>query len=152
MPVLASAVEQQEAADAADTLETLTDDEAADVLEQMEDRSAADALAEMETPLAMTVLDDLVVEGKQAYAARLIDLMAPDDGADLLRGLDDQLRDHLSHCLRDRVASGRTDCRQTVIPAHDEAGRHHPLRALTTGDVVGVIGGIEREAEGVAVV
>ena len=36
VPVLAGAVEQQEAADAADTLESLEEQEAAEVLEQME--------------------------------------------------------------------------------------------------------------------
>jgi magnesium transporter len=86
LPILASAVEQQEAADAADTLEKLEDEEAVEVLEAMDDQLAAEALAEMETPLAVSVFDD-VVEDDPGYAARLIGLMAPDDAADLLQAL-----------------------------------------------------------------
>ena len=75
VPVLASAVEQQEAADAADTLEALDETEAADVLEQMDDLAAAKALAEMEIPLAGGIVQDLVDEDLD-YAARLLTLMA----------------------------------------------------------------------------
>ncbi len=92
--VLAGAVEQQEAADAADTLERLEEEEAADVLEQMEDRVAAQALAEMEAPLATGVLEDLTDEDP-AYVARLLELMAPDDAADLLQTLDEPQRAQL---------------------------------------------------------
>ena len=56
---LATAVTKQKAADAADTLEALADDEAAEVIELMEDQAAADALAEMEVPLAVTIVEDL---------------------------------------------------------------------------------------------
>lgn len=92
VPVLASAVEQQEAADAADVLETLDEEQAADVLEQMDDQSAAEALAEMQTPLAVGVLRD-VIEEELAYAARLLAVMAPDDAADLLQALDESYRE-----------------------------------------------------------
>jgi magnesium transporter len=85
VPVLAEAVGQQEAADAADTLEYLEDEEAADVLEAMDDHAAADALAEMQPPLAAGVIIDWLDEGRSDYAAELVTLMAPDDGADLLQ-------------------------------------------------------------------
>ena len=97
VPVLAEAVEQQEAADAADTLETLAEEEAADVLEQMDDQAAAQALAEMQTPLAVGVMQDLVDEDL-AYAARLVDEMAPDDAADLLQAM--------GHSYREEVLAG----------------------------------------------
>ena len=89
--VLADAVQQQEAADAADTLETLQQEEAAEVLEQMDDQSAADALAEMQMPLAVGVMEDLV-EDDLAYATRLLELMAPDDAADLLQAMGESYR------------------------------------------------------------
>jgi magnesium transporter len=94
VPVLASAVAEQEAADAADTLETLQEEQAADVLEQMDDRTAAEALAEMQGPLAAGVLQDLVEEDL-AYAARLVSLMAPDDAADLLQAVDETAREEV---------------------------------------------------------
>ena len=94
VPVLASAVEQQAAADAADTLETLQEAEAAEVLEQMDDRSAAEALAEMQMPLAVGVLQDLVDEDLD-YAARLAGLMAPDDAVDLLQAVGDSYREEI---------------------------------------------------------
>ena len=92
VPVLAEAVEQQEAADAADTLESLAEEEAADVLEQMDDQAAAEALAEMQTPLAVGVVQDLVDEDL-GYAARLLGAMAPDDAADLLQELPVRFRE-----------------------------------------------------------
>ena len=92
VPVLASAVEQQEAADAADTLETLPEEEAADVLELMDDQSAAEALAEMQMPLAVGVMGDLIEE-ELSYAARLLEVMAPDDAADLLQAIDESFRE-----------------------------------------------------------
>ncbi|MHC4142286.1 MAG: CBS domain-containing protein, partial [Planctomycetota bacterium] len=92
VPVLAEAVEQQEAPDAADTLETLAEEEAADVLEQMDDRAAAEALAEMRSPLAAGVMQDLVDE-ELAYAGRLLQIMAPDDAADLLQAMEPSYRE-----------------------------------------------------------
>lgn len=91
VPVLASAVEAQDAADAADTLESLTGPDAADVLERMELESAAHALAHMLAPLASSVLEDLVSENPQ-YAARLIEQMPPDDAADLLQDVTEAVR------------------------------------------------------------
>jgi len=92
VPVLAEAVEQQEAADAADTLESLAEEEAADVLEQMDDQAAAEALAEMLTPLAVGVVQDLVDEDL-GYAAQLLGAMAPDDAADLLQEMPVRFRE-----------------------------------------------------------
>ena len=88
VPVLAEAVEQQEAADAADTLEDLEEEEAAGVLELMDEQIAAQALAEMENPLAAMVLEDLLDEDNAALAGRLLELMAPDDAADLRQTID----------------------------------------------------------------
>jgi magnesium transporter len=94
VPVLAEAVERQEAADAADTLEALAEEEAADVLEQMDDRAAAEALAEMRSPLAAGVMQDLVDEDL-AYAGRLVQVMAPDDAADLLQAMEQSYREEV---------------------------------------------------------
>ncbi len=94
VPVLAEAVEQQEAADAADTLETLPEEEAAEVLEQMDDQSAAEALAEMQAPLAVRVIEEEIDEDI-SYATKLIELMAPDDAADLLQEIGDSYREEV---------------------------------------------------------
>ncbi|MBL9119995.1 MAG: magnesium transporter [Phycisphaerae bacterium] len=93
---LAEAVEQQEAPDAADTLEhlQLEEEQAAEVLAEMDVESAADALAHMLTPLGVSVLEDLIVEDP-AYAGKLIEEMAPDDATDLLQALPDEHRDKL---------------------------------------------------------
>lgn len=108
VPVLASAVEAQEAADAADTLENLPDEEAASVLVAMADQAAADTLSEMNGPLAARVVDDLLDEGRQDYAGKLVGLMAADDAADLLQELDeherDALLDALSPVIRSKLA------------------------------------------------
>ena len=74
VPVLASAVEAQDPADAADTLETLDGGEAAGVLEEMEIANAAEALSHMVGPLAVSVLEDLVRDDP-GYAAALIEAM-----------------------------------------------------------------------------
>ncbi|MDP7004819.1 MAG: magnesium transporter [Phycisphaerales bacterium] len=87
---LATAVAKQKAADAADTLEDLDDEETAEVIELMEDQSAADALAEMENPLAVIVVEDLSQDNRTQYAATLLTLMAPDDAVRIIRGLDKQ--------------------------------------------------------------
>jgi magnesium transporter len=99
VPTLAMAVEQQEAADAADTLEHLDEDEAADVLVAMEDSAAAEALAEMEAPLAAGVIDDLLDEDQVAYAGRLLGLMASDDAADTLQSIDEDRRERIYRAL-----------------------------------------------------
>ena len=71
VPALASAVDAQEAADAADTLESLDEGEAAEVLEEMELDNAADALSHMVAPLAVSVLEDLVEQDAE-YASRIV--------------------------------------------------------------------------------
>ena len=86
---LASAVTKQKAADAADTLEDLDDEEAAEVIELMEDQSAAEALSEMEVPLAVTIIEDLFDDDRTQYAATLLTTMAPDDAVSIIRGLDE---------------------------------------------------------------
>jgi magnesium transporter len=95
---LAEAVEQQEAPDAADTLEHIQLEEggeqAAEVLAEMDVESAAEALAHMITALGVSVLEDLIDEDP-AYAGRLIEEMAPDDATDLLQALPDGDRDRL---------------------------------------------------------
>jgi magnesium transporter len=90
-PALATAMEQQEAPDAADALESLEEDQAVEVLGEMDDQLAADALTEMQVPLAVGVLDDLIDDDAN-YAALLLELMAPDDAADLLQALDPERR------------------------------------------------------------
>ena len=100
VPVLASAVEAQEPADAAETLETLTESDAADILEKMDIESAAEALSHMVAPLASGVLDDLVIEGP-VYAARLLEQMAPDDAADLLQDVSPENREQILKLMSD---------------------------------------------------
>ncbi|MHC4415686.1 MAG: magnesium transporter [Planctomycetota bacterium] len=167
VPVLASAVQEQEAADAADTLETLAEQEAAEVLEQMDDRSAAEALAEMEAPLAAGLMQDLVEE-ELSYAARLLEQMAPDDAADLLQALDDSYREEALAGMRldaaaelrklisyDRESAGglmttdylALDQGMTVAEATESIraqtipeGVQHLLVAGDDGRLVGVIG------------
>lgn len=97
VPILAEAVEAQEAPDAADTLERLevsAEGQAAEVLGEMGVESAAEALAHMLTPLGVSVLEDLIDEDPQ-YAGQLIEEMAPDDATDLLQALPDEQRDRL---------------------------------------------------------
>ena len=96
---LASAVTKQKAADAADTLEDLDDDEAAEVIELMDDRSAADALAEMEEPLAITIIGDLVEDDRKQYASTLLTTMAPDDAVSIIRLLDETIIEKLIVCM-----------------------------------------------------
>lgn len=94
VPELAEAVEQQEAPDAAETLEQIGEAAAVEVIEEMETESAADALAHMHPSLAVSVLEDLVEEDP-SYAGKLIEEMAPDDATDLLQNLPDDSRDRL---------------------------------------------------------
>ena len=94
VPELAEAVEQQEAPDAAETLEQIGEQAAIEVIEEMETESAADALAHMHPSLAVSVLEDLVSEDPE-YAGKLIEEMAPDDATDLLQNLPDESRDRL---------------------------------------------------------
>ncbi len=97
---LASAVTKQKAADAADTLEDLDDDEAAEVIGLMDDQSAADALAEMEDPLAVTIIEDLIDDDRKQYAAILLTTMAPDDAVSIMRLLDKAVTEQLIVCMQ----------------------------------------------------
>jgi len=90
----AEAIEQQEAPDAADSLEQVGEDVAFEVIEEMETESAAEALAHMHPSLAVSVLEDLVEEDP-AYAGELIEEMEPDDATDLLQEMSDESRDRL---------------------------------------------------------
>ena len=94
LPTLASAVEAQEAADAADTLEILEESEAADLLETMDIESASEALSEMLRPLGLGVFEDLINENP-AYAGGILEAMAPDDATDFLQGILPKMRDRL---------------------------------------------------------
>ena len=96
---LASAVTKQKAADAADTLEDLDDEEAAEVIELMEDQSAAEALSEMEVPLAVTIIENLFDDDRTQYAATLLTTMAPDDAVSIIRGLDDDYIEPIFVCM-----------------------------------------------------
>ncbi len=118
VPVLASAVEQQAAADAADTLETLPEEDAADVLEQMDDRSAAEAISEMQMPLAAGLMQDLIEE-ELGYAARLLGLMAPDDAADLLQAMDESYREEM---LAGMKLAAAAELRKLVGYGRESAG------------------------------
>jgi magnesium transporter len=90
-PALAVAVEAQEAADAADTLERLPQEDAAEVLGEMDLDSAAEALAHMVPVLAAGVIEDIANE-RPDLAAALLGEMAPDDATDLLQELDANAR------------------------------------------------------------
>ena len=94
VPALVSAVEAQEPADAADTLESLGGNQAAEVLAHMDIELAAEALAEMLRPLGQVVLADVIEEDPQS-AAGLLESMAPDDATDFLRELDPTLCEQL---------------------------------------------------------
>ena len=96
---LATAVTKQKAADAADTLEDLNDEEAAEVIELMDDQAASSALAEMETPLAVTIVEDLIEDESKDYVATLLWIMAPDDAVRIIRSLEDDLGEQLFICM-----------------------------------------------------
>ena len=118
VPVLASAVEAQDAADAADTLESLTESDAVDILEEMDLESAADALSHMLAPLASSVLEDLVEENPE-YAARLVEQMPPDDAADLLQDIPEEKQARLLSVMS---ASPRATLQQLLSYDEESAG------------------------------
>jgi len=98
---LAKGVGEQEAPDAADTLESLEPEESAEVLHEMDVQAAAAALSYMELPLAATVLQDLPVQ----EAAELISYMEPDDAADVLQELPESRAEELLRELPRRKAA-----------------------------------------------
>ncbi len=140
VPVLAEAVEQQEAADAADTLETLPEEEAAEVLEQMDDQSAAEALAEMQAPLAVRVIEEEIDEDI-SYAAKLIELMAPDDAADLLQEIGDSYREEVLAAMPLATA---TKLRELIGYDPETAGGLMTIDFLVLNDDLSVAKAVDR--------
>lgn len=116
--VIADAVEQQDAADAATTLETLPQDEASDVVGEMEVDAAADALSHMSIPLAVSVIEDLIEENP-SFAGRMLSEMAPDDATDLLQALPKQDRDRLLALMG---AGTALNLRELMVHPSDSAG------------------------------
>ena len=106
VPALATAVQQQAAADAADILEDLDDERAAELLELMDNKSAAAVLTEMETPLARIVVMDLLDEDKAERIASILCLMAPDDAVELLRIVDSSSSEKILSFVPLQVATG----------------------------------------------
>jgi magnesium transporter len=98
---IARGVEEQEPADAADSLETLERADSAEVLREMEDEAASEALSHVDLPLAVTFLSDQTPE----YAARLLDLMDPDDAADLLQASPKESTDAILRALPRKTAA-----------------------------------------------
>ncbi|MDA0802248.1 MAG: magnesium transporter [Planctomycetota bacterium] len=115
---LADAVEQQEPADAADTLHLLAPREATEVVSEMEADAAAEALVHMEVPLARSILEDLIEESPD-IAGRLLEEMAPDDATDLLQQLPARERDRL---LASMSASGARRLRELMVYPPETAG------------------------------
>ncbi|MHC4975060.1 MAG: magnesium transporter [Planctomycetota bacterium] len=98
---IARGVEEQDAPDAADTLEDLEPEASAEVVRQMEDESAAEALSHMDLALAATNLRDQ----EPSYSARLLGLMDPDDAADLLQEIPQEDADAILHQMPRRIAA-----------------------------------------------
>ncbi|MCA9307098.1 MAG: magnesium transporter [Phycisphaerales bacterium] len=98
---IAVAVEEQEPADAAETLESLEPKESKEVVHEMDNESAADALSHMDPALAATVLLDM----EDSEVAQIIALMAPDDAADIIQELPKGVADHILTLLPPRDAA-----------------------------------------------
>ena len=98
---IAEAIEDQDAPDAADSLERLEPEDSAEVLQEMEDLAAAEALAHMVPALAASVFPDL----SDADAARLLEMMAPDDAADILPLLPEARRAELIGLMHPKRAA-----------------------------------------------
>ena len=140
VPVLAEAVQQQEPADAADTLETLDEEEAAEVLEQMDDKSAAEALAEMQGPLAVRVIEE-EIEEDISYATKLIELMAPDDAVDLLQEIEDSYREEVLAAMPLATAS---KLRELIGYDPETAGGLMTTDYLVLDKTLSVAGAVDR--------
>ncbi|MFG0258295.1 MAG: magnesium transporter [Phycisphaerales bacterium JB043] len=98
---IARGVEEQDAPDAADTLEDLEPEASVEVVRQMEDASAAEALSHMDLALAATNLRDQ----DPGYSARLLGLMDPDDAADLLQEIPQRDADAILQQMPRRLAA-----------------------------------------------
>ncbi len=142
--VIADAVEQQEAPDAAETLETLPQDEASDVLGEMEIDAAADALSHMATPLAVSVIEDLIEEDP-AYAGRVLGEMAPDDATDLLQALPKQDRDRL---LASMATGAAFRVRELLVYPRESAGGIMTTQYLSVREHETVVEAIEHIRRG----
>ncbi|MDA1007575.1 MAG: magnesium transporter [Planctomycetota bacterium] len=131
----AGAVEQQEPADAAETLESLRPSEASDVISEMEVEAAADALVHMQVPLALSIIGDLIEESP-ATAVRLLEEMAPDDATDLLQRLPARERDRL---LGSMSTTGARRLRELMVYPPHTAGGLMTTHYLTLRDTMSVI-------------
>lgn len=94
-------VEEQDAPEAADTIESLDKAEQVALVHEMDNESAAEALVHMDAALAATVLIDLDPE----EAVQLIELMDPDDAADLIQELPEDRRTALLAGMHPRRAA-----------------------------------------------
>jgi magnesium transporter len=133
VPELAEAVEAQEPADAAVTLESLPETEAVEVLAEMDVDAAAEALAYMQTPLAVSMLQDLI-DDEPALAGKFLEEMAPDDATDLLQALPVRDRERL---LASMAAGDARRLRELMVYAPDTAGgmmttQHFSVREAMT--------------------
>ena len=100
----AKVVSEQEAADAADTLERLVPAESIGVLHELANEKGADALTEMAPELAATMLLDLF-EMERGEAAAIVSLMDPDDAADIIQLLAPEVREQIIADLHPRRAA-----------------------------------------------
>ncbi|MEY2713141.1 MAG: hypothetical protein RL005_1363, partial [Planctomycetota bacterium] len=133
VPELADAVEAQEPADAAVTLESLPETEAVEVLAEMDVDAAAEALAYMQTPLAVSMLQDLI-DDEPALAGKFLEEMAPDDATDLLQALPVRDRERL---LASMASGDARRLRELMVYAPDTAGgmmttQHFSVREAMT--------------------
>jgi magnesium transporter len=133
VPELADAVEAQEPADAAVTLESLRETEAVEVLAEMDVDAAAEALAYMQTPLAVSMLQDLI-DDEPALAGKFLEEMAPDDATDLLQALPVRDRERL---LASMASGDARRLRELMVYAPDSAGgmmttQHFSVREAMT--------------------
>ena len=142
--ILADAVEQQDAADAATTLEALPQDEASDVVGEMEVDSAADAMSHMAVPLAVSVIEDLI-EDDPGYAGRMLSAMAPDDATDLLQALPKDDRDRLLSLMGTGTAH---NLRELMVYPRESAGGMMTTRYLSVRENETVAEAIEHIRRG----
>ncbi len=94
-------VQEQDAPEAADTIESLDKAEQVALVHELDNESAAEALVHMDAALAATVLIDLA----QEEAAQLIELMDPDDAADLIQELPPDRRTAILETLHPKRAA-----------------------------------------------
>ncbi len=142
--LIADAVEQQDAADAATTLEALPQDEASDVVGEMEVDAAADALSHMSIPLAVSVIEDLIEENP-SFAGRMLSEMAPDDATDLLQALPKQDRDRLLALMGVGTA---LNLRELMVHPRESAGGMMTTQYLSVRENESVAEAIEHIRRG----